>query len=282
MEPSGDRSIVPPDASTLAPAADTLALDEPRILVCRCGRSCGPRVRPQVVMVATCRQEQCAGVAPDDLVEPERFVIERGRLLQIADVQMHVAHPRAVRHAGPALHPGRRHEILHVERDGRHLQLAAGIAPVRTRPIGVHLDPQSVGIGEVERLAHEMIRHAGIRADLRQMTHEPPERCAIRKQNREVEQSELPALRMRTRARLFVQLDDRRVVADRAECGTRVVPPYHAKAQDAFVVGERSRHVRNLQPHDADSCGGGQPKPRRRDASVLGLGCVRGHANGFW
>src|SRR5689334_21296918 len=113
------------------------------------------------------------------------------------------------------------------------------------------------------------------------MAHEPPERCAIRKQNREVEQAELPPPRMRPGAWSFVQLDDRRVVAGRAENRLRAIAPHDAKSEDVLVVGERTRDVRNLQPNDADVCGGWQSKPRRRDSAIFGLRGAGGRANGF-
>ena len=64
-----------------------------------------------MVMVPAGREEQRAGVAPDDLVEAERFVVERRSLLEIADVQVHVADGRPVRHPGPPFATAGRYEV---------------------------------------------------------------------------------------------------------------------------------------------------------------------------
>jgi hypothetical protein len=114
------------------------------------------------------------------------------------------------------------------------------------------------------------------------MTHESSERRAIRKENREVKEPELAAPRMRSRARAFSQLDEWPVAADWSECDPRLVAPYYAEAEDALIVGQRSRDVRDLQAHRADVRCGRKAKPGGDDAMFLDVRRGPRCAAGFW
>jgi hypothetical protein len=98
-------------------------------------------------------------------------------------------------------------KVTDVQALGRHVQLPALRPPGRSRPIGIHLDPESVGIAQIQRLAHRVIRAARVLSQFAEMAHEPAERSAIRHQDREVVQPEPPTGRHRTRLRPFVQPD---------------------------------------------------------------------------
>jgi hypothetical protein len=79
----------------------------------------------------------------------------------------------------PPEQPRRGDETRHVERLGRHRDLPGLVPPRAPRPVGVYLDAEAVGIGEVDRLAHEVIRHPRIDAEPGQMGHEPAQCRAI-------------------------------------------------------------------------------------------------------
>jgi len=99
-------------------------------------------------------------------------------------------------------------DTLQIERIGRHRQLAgAGHAPFRTGLIAVDLDPQSIRIVQVQRLAHQVIGGAGDRPLLfRQMTQRSSERSTRRDEDREMKQAGA-ATRFRNRILVLVQLD---------------------------------------------------------------------------
>ncbi len=163
--------------------------------------------------------------------------------LEIPDVQVDVPHHRACRHAGPRRVTAGRHDRMRVERLGRHHELAVGVLPRRTLAVGIDLDAESVGIREIERFAHQVVRHPGPFAACRQVREQAPERRAIGQQDREVEKPEAaPAVR-RCRAGHGVQRDERRGVAGRTKLhgvvrGRDLVQPEHVA-----IVGARAREV---------------------------------------
>ena len=55
-------------------------------------------------------------------------------------------------------------EPVRVQHQRGHLDLTVGPAPGRPIAIGVELDPVALRVGEVERLADQVIRAAGVRA----------------------------------------------------------------------------------------------------------------------
>ena len=75
----------------------------------------------------------------------------------------------------------RRHHALHVERIGRHRQLAAVRAPRAPWSIGVDLDPQTVRIPQIERFADETIGLADPHVEPRNMGSESAERRPLGK-----------------------------------------------------------------------------------------------------
>src|SRR4030095_12886035 len=99
-------------------------------------------------------------------------------------------------------------QVLGIERIRRHAQLASLVPPLIPCTVGIDLDPQPVGVSEVQRLTHEMIRHAGVGADLSEVGEKPPERRTVGKQDREMEESQPAALWDRTRSGPLIELDD--------------------------------------------------------------------------
>jgi hypothetical protein len=126
------------------------------------------------------------------LSSPSALVVERRRLVQVADVQVHVADGGAGGHPRPRLAARGAHQVVQVERLGGHHELPLLDAPGGARPVGVHLDPQPVGVLQVERLAHPVVRRAGALADLRQVRHEAPQRGAVGEEDGEVVQPQPP------------------------------------------------------------------------------------------
>src|SRR5690606_2250291 len=90
----------------------TWELDRPfeqaRITLARGALRGRPGVHPEVVVVSAGGEQERAGVAPDDLVEPERVVVEARRGPEVAHVQVHVPDDRTVGEAGPGKIAGRR------------------------------------------------------------------------------------------------------------------------------------------------------------------------------
>ena len=134
-----------------------------------------PGVRPHVVVIAPRREEQRARIAPHRQIEPQRPLIEGGGTCEVADVQVDVAHRGARRHTRPRHAVGGAHQIDHVERDRRHRQFLAVVTPARGRTVGIHLDPQPVGIGQIDRLADLVVRHPGLHAHRPQVRDEASE-----------------------------------------------------------------------------------------------------------
>ena len=52
--------------------------------------------------------------------------------------------------------------------------------PRGPRPIGIDLDTQAVGIRQIDRLAHEVVGHPRVSAELLEVSEEPPERRPVR------------------------------------------------------------------------------------------------------
>jgi hypothetical protein len=77
-----------------------------------------------------------------------------------------------------------------VERISGHAQIEPVHLPFAARTIGVDLDAESIGIREIQRLAHEMVGHAEVDARLMQVQHRAAERRAVGQQDGEVEEPE--------------------------------------------------------------------------------------------
>ena len=99
-------------------------------------------------------------------------MIERSRLVYVADMKMYVANPRSFRASIPFLSGGRSDDRLHVQRLGRHRYLSFSRNPRASRPVSIHLDAKAVRIGEIKSFAHQMIGHAGIYTNFRKMRDE--------------------------------------------------------------------------------------------------------------
>jgi hypothetical protein len=135
----------------------------------------------------------------------------------------------------------------------RHVQLLLVVAPCVARAVRVHLDAKAIRIGEIDRFAHEVIRHAGVFTDRREMRDEPAERCAIGQQDREVIEAEQSALRHRSRAPELAQVNDLAIFAIRSETHRLSGAADHSHSEHLLVEGERSLEIRDLQTHFAEA-----------------------------
>ncbi|CAN5842297.1 hypothetical protein BH24GEM1_BH24GEM1_22260 [soil metagenome] len=163
-------------------------------------------------------------------------MVESGGNIEIVDVEMDVAHPGAPGSSAPRLSPAGSDEVVQVEEVGRHREGAALCAPRGPRPVGIDLDAQAVGIGEVQRLAHEVVRRSGVFPDGAEVRHEAAERRPAREKQGEVVESEAPASRHRSRAPALDKLDERHLVARRRKGGECRIPMEHLQAKHALVV----------------------------------------------
>jgi len=91
-------------------------------------------------------------------------MVERLGVRQAPDMQVHMAHRRAWRRAVPAGATGGGDHALDVERVAGHGELTIVVSPGVARPIDVDLDAQAVRVGQIERLADQVIGHADANA----------------------------------------------------------------------------------------------------------------------
>ena len=137
-------------------------------------------VRRDVVMIATRRHEQCSWITPHCLVEAKRTMVERLRFAEVSNVQMDVPHRRARGGAVPGLAPTRGNDALDVQRVRSHRKFTAALLPAIAWSVGVHLDSQSIGIPQVQCLAHQVIGHRNSNIESSQVCGKAAEDVALR------------------------------------------------------------------------------------------------------
>src|SRR5687767_14105546 len=94
-----------------------------------------------------------------------------------------------------------------------------------------------------------------------------------------MEEAEAAPDRCRLRPRMFVKLDDRRIVALRGQDRRRPLTTDGAESQDFFVELDRSREVGDLEAHPAETCVLRESESGWRVAvAVLGRGNGARHA----
>ena len=267
-DPAADNTdlyafVSPDDPSKLTIIANYIPLQQPGVFRCWLLRVARPRVRAEVVVVATGAQKQCTRECPRGPVEAQSVVKEPFARREVAHVQVHVPDRCARWHTAPLFAAGRAHERIDVERIHRRDELSVAVPPRIARPVGVDLDAESVGIGQVHRLAIQVVGHPRVAAGLEDVLQETPERGAVRKQQREVIQAESPAARQGSCAGALVQFHERSRLVVRAEHDDALVAREHAEPEHHLVKQERPRQVRDLEPDAAQSRGGGQAVSRR-------------------
>ena len=124
----------------------------------------GPHVQAEMMVIAARGHEQRARIAPQHRREADVVAVERFGLLEIGDVEMHVADAGAGVERRPRPLGARfARDIVQVQRLGGHRHLAVLESPGVARTIAIDLDPQAVGIVQIQRLAHQVIGRAGER-----------------------------------------------------------------------------------------------------------------------
>src|SRR5262245_44153455 len=207
-EPDGDSGRIPYDAvvdrhvcgssagqRTLEAVGTGVAQDE-LLQACspggkRRGADASPGVERDVVVVAAHRYERGHLSVACGEVEPEDLAIEALRGRDVRGLQVDVTEDRAFRETLPGTAPlPLLEEPFDVQRIGRHLEGAVLERPRVAGAVAVELDAVPFRVGEVERLADEMIGGA---LEWCACFDEPRERrgksLPRREQHREVEQS---------------------------------------------------------------------------------------------
>ena len=112
------------------------------------------------MVVATRAYEEGARHVRGD-VEPQYCVVKVLGLRNIAHFQVDVPDGYRRRHRGHRLERRLREQVVEIQRQRHELELAAGrVAPLLARAIGIDLDPQAVGVAEVQRLGDAVIGRA--------------------------------------------------------------------------------------------------------------------------
>src|SRR5690606_37205852 len=104
------------------------------------------------------------------------------------------------------------------------------------RTIGVDLDPQTIWVVEIERVAHQVVGGAGPLPHLREMPHEAAERCAIGQQYRKMVEAESAATRYRRGPLPLPELDQHDGLVERPQKGATRTSFEHPQTDHPPVV----------------------------------------------
>ena len=155
----------------------------------RPGAGALPGVSADVVVVAPCAEKGRSGPQLGHQRETEHVAVELNGLRYVRDLQVHVSHHGVRREPVERLRFGigeLAEEIVDVEREGGHLRGDLTF-PLFARPVPVDLDPVPVGIGEIERLADEVVREPDQRHAVARGVRKPAgEIRALRHEKREM------------------------------------------------------------------------------------------------
>ena len=208
------------------------------------------RCSRHVVVVAACREEHGLPAVLGHQAEADPVAIELGARGDVGDLQVHVAHRRAI---GLALERRRlgivelAEQPVEIERVGAHALRDLAL-PELARPVVVDLDAVLVGIAEVDGLADEVVGGAREPHALAYGVREPARQAGpVGQQQGEVEEPRAP--RRRLRARLLDELEQARPTS--AERCAAVALREHGKADGLAVVGQRALEVGDRQVHRA-------------------------------
>ena len=220
-----------------------------------------PGVEAEVVVVAAGRDEQGARIAADRHVEAEHVAVERlglARARRPGDGRgrssVPAGRPRAVR-------VPRRSSSAEQRRRGRAASSPSGAGPSRSRPLGarpvaVDLDPVAVRVGQVQRLADQVVgraveRPAGLgQPGQRQRQVTPRSAIRIARWNRPVARRSSAGAPRRRAARRAARRPPVRAPPCRRRCST-------ARQTDrALVERAGARQIRDREADGADPCGG--------------------------
>ncbi len=105
---------------------------------------------------------------------------------EVSDVQVQVPHNRPRWHALPRCTLGRCDHRCEIERVRGHQELTSESPPFGARAVPIHLDSQSIRIGEIERLTDQMVTGTCWCPDGGQVSDEPSKRRPVREQDGEM------------------------------------------------------------------------------------------------
>ena len=149
-------------------------------------------------MVITARRDEARPWHVTHNVEPDKVVIETQRRTDVGDVQVNMAHPRARRHrlVQFVLFVQMAEQLVEVDRVAAGPRIpffVIGDESAVGEPhravlgrLGVDLDTVAVGVPQVVRLRHDVVRRVLLPSQTRQPADHPGELAAIGHDDREV------------------------------------------------------------------------------------------------
>ena len=234
---------------------DELPVHDPGVFRPRDGGAGGPRVEADMMVVAARSDEERAGISFERHVESQRIHVERARLLEIFDVEVHVADGRAL---GESLERGSAagtEDRISVERLVSHPDVPPLNGPLAAWAIPIDFDRDPVGIREVERFAHSVIGCSEPLVAVHHVIEKAAQVSARGKEDGDVIEADPAPTRDRPCAWVLVELEERPRAARRSEPRDAWVcfslerhEPEHVP-----VVVERSLEIRHAERRTADS-----------------------------
>jgi diguanylate cyclase (GGDEF)-like protein/PAS domain S-box-containing protein len=160
---AGHHNLSPPGVGNRSPGfprCNNLQRGQPRRRVAaRAGIPAIPDIRRQMMVIATIpikhRARKPARHRKTQLARIKRL---RGR--QRARLQMHMAHHRRFWHAVPCVRASRLKQPIRIQGLGRHFHHPVHHRPLIARPVAINLNPIALRIGQINRLAHQMVGSA--------------------------------------------------------------------------------------------------------------------------
>src|SRR5665647_413343 len=196
-------------------------------------------------------------------------MVEIGGLVDVSDIEMHVADDCADRHSFPFPALCRCYQILNIERLRCHLDLVVDGRPRGAIAVGIYLDSKPIGIGEVNRLTDQMVRHPGVRTDVGEMLDKCTKGRSVRQKYREVIEAEQPSSGYSPRVLALIELNENAILAVRSELSTIGGPVDHSHADDCLVIRNGALEVCDLEANPAYAGLFRQPVARRPDSIAL-------------
>ncbi len=138
----------------------------------------------------------------------------------------------------------------------------------RARGVGVDLDAEAIRIGEIERLADQVIAGAGVNPDVGEMLDEAAQRRPVREQDRKWKSPSRPRPAGRQHSAPLAELDEG--TGTGAEHGDGLLPRELGQAESVAVEIERALEVGDLERDGPDRRRRRQAKAARRFAVTAG------------
>ena len=242
----------------------------------RGGTGALPAVGADVMVVAAGAEERCGGAELRHQSEAEDVAVEADALDDVGDLEVDVADHGA---GGDRLERlgGRIVELAEqaarVERQRRH-PLGDEPLPALAGAVPVDLDPVAVGVGQVDRLADEVVAEADELDPLASRVGEPAREVdSLGNEQREV----IEAGREGRRPPAGDLGEDHELLASRPEAGAAGALGGDPQPDDVAIEGERSLEVGDRQLDRSHRRSGGDPGEGGSTAGLELLGIARAH-----